>query len=151
MPDDHPVNAASRAAGSDQRGTTRSSTAESTSLADRIRVAYEHRDLEAFAELLDPDVRWGPPGSATPPCRNRQQVIAWYGRSMAGGLAGAVTSLREIGDRLLLGLSVERDGEPATARWQVLSTNGELVTAIAGFDNESEAIQYARTGTTEPS
>src|SRR6516162_3046421 len=49
-------------------------------LAGRVRLALEAADLDAYAELLDPGVRWGPPGDPVPPCQNRAQVLAWYQR-----------------------------------------------------------------------
>jgi hypothetical protein len=45
-------------------------------LARRVRATLEAADLEEFRELLDPDVRWGPPDAADPPCRSRDQVLA---------------------------------------------------------------------------
>ena len=45
-------------------------------LSRRVRLALEAADPAAFGELLDPDVRWGPPGARRPPCRNRRQVLA---------------------------------------------------------------------------
>jgi hypothetical protein len=43
----------------------------------KVRIALESADLAAFADLLHPDVQWGPPGDPAPPCRNRDQVLAW--------------------------------------------------------------------------
>ena len=54
-------------------------------IADQVRRAMEAGDLQQLAPLLSPDVRWGPPGDAKPPCRNRQQVLSWYARAKDAG------------------------------------------------------------------
>ena len=47
-------------------------------LLDPLRTALEAQDLNAFTELLCPDVTWGAPGDPNPPCRNSRQVVQWY-------------------------------------------------------------------------
>ena len=48
---------------------------------------------DEFAALLSPDVEWGPPGSTTPPCRNRSQVLRWYAKGRAKGRRATVTEV----------------------------------------------------------
>ena len=50
-------------------------------LAGQVWQAMEAGDLEAYADLLDPGVRWGAPGDPAPPCQSRAQVLAWYQRA----------------------------------------------------------------------
>jgi hypothetical protein len=65
------------------------------SVAQRLRIALEAADPSAFGDLLDPNVRWGPPGDPSPPCQNRAQVLSWYRRGReAGGPSPGVRSRR---------------------------------------------------------
>ena len=116
-------------------------------LAGRVRLAQETADLDAYAELLDPGVRWGLPGDPVPPCRNRAQVLAWYQCGRAAGARARVTETLVSVDRILVGLKVT--GRPAagagdeTDRWQVLTVRDGRVTVIAGFEERDEAAARA--------
>jgi hypothetical protein len=68
-------------------------------LAGRVKLALEAADLDAYAELLDPGVRWGPPGDPAPPCQNRAQVLAWYRRGREAGTRARVTETLVSGTR----------------------------------------------------
>jgi len=48
-------------------------------LAARVRAALDGDDLEALAELLAPDVTWGP-GEGGDGCSNRRQVLRWWAK-----------------------------------------------------------------------
>ncbi len=104
-------------------------------IADRVRAALEAADVDEFAALLGPDVQWGAPGDADPPCRNRRQVIEWYRRGSNAGRRTSVTDLEVHGDALLVGLRLE-SGE---ARWQVLRVGADGVNDIRGFEDKSDA------------
>jgi hypothetical protein len=117
-------------------------------VARRVRAALEAADLAAFADLLDPDVSWGPPGARRPTCRNRDQVLAWYLRGREEGVRADVSDVTVLGHRLLVGLTV-RGGEEArqrggaAQRWQVLTVRHGLVVDIVGFDDRIEASAHA--------
>jgi len=106
-------------------------------IADRVRQALDAGDLDEFAALLSPDVRWGPPGSATPPCRNRSQVLAWYAEGRANGRRARVSEVEVHGSALLVGLRLE-DGRD---RWQVLQVGPDGVDDIRGFENRASAVE----------
>lgn len=113
-------------------------------VAERVRRALEHADLEAFGDLLDPDVHWGPADGRAFECKNRDEVLAWYGRGREAGGRAEVTEVAVCGDRLLVGLLVSgtraaRARGGATRRWQVLSLKGGRIVDIRGFDERSEA------------
>jgi len=113
-------------------------------LALQVKLALESADLSAYAELLDPDVRWGPPGDPSPPCQNRGQVMAWYQRGKSAGTRASVTEVTVIGDRLLVGLLVmgARDAGPRSrlsSRWQVLTVSDGRINDIVGFESREEA------------
>lgn len=117
-------------------------------LASRVQDVLDAADLTAFAELLDPDVRWGAPGDDEWGCHNRDQVIAWYNRARGQGMAGRVTEV-VVGDgALLVGLEVTGTGEAeeaggAAERWQVLRVRDGRVFDIRGYPDRSEAATQA--------
>src|SRR5436190_20886151 len=101
-------------------------------VAERIRTALDTADLEAFTQLLDPDVHWGAPDDDAPSCQSRTQVLAWYQRGRDDGVRADVTEVVASGDRLV-GLRVR--GNPAAAsgaveRWQVMALSGRRVVGI---------------------
>jgi ketosteroid isomerase-like protein len=120
----------------------------SEEVARQVRIALESADLSSFAELLDPDVHWGPPGDASPPCRNREQVIAWYGRGRAAGTRASVTEVELLGDQILVGLTVTgnetaRERGDGAERWQLLTVRDGRVTDIVAFEQRIEAVAWA--------
>jgi RimJ/RimL family protein N-acetyltransferase len=116
-------------------------------VAGKVRQALEAADLAAYTDLLDPAVRWGPPGDSSPPCQNRDQVLAWYRRGREAGTRARVTEMLVSGDRILVGLKIT--GSPAAGagesdRWQVLTVRDGRITSITGFDDRDEAAAHAR-------
>jgi ketosteroid isomerase-like protein len=112
-----------------------------------LRAAMEDADLEAFGELLDPRVTWGPPGDAAAGCTSRHQVLDWYARAWERGGRATVSEITDIGDRLLVGLVVHgtrasRERGGAAPRWQVLTVRGGRITDIVGFDTKEDALAY---------
>ena len=84
-------------------------------VAERIRTALDTADLEAFTQLLDPDVHWGAPHDDAPSCQSRTQVLAWYQRGRDDGVRADVTEVVASGDRLLVGLRVRGTRLPPAA------------------------------------
>jgi hypothetical protein len=105
-------------------------------IADRVRVALDDADLEEFAALLSPDVHFGAPGDATPPCQNRTQVLAWYEEGRDRGRRATVDVMEVHGNALLVGLQ-QVDG---TQRWQVLRVGPDGVNDIRGYERRGEAV-----------
>jgi len=117
-------------------------------VAGQLRTALESGDLSGFGELLDPAVRWGPPGDPSPPCQSRQQVLDWYQRGRSKGAQAAVSELTVLGDRVVVGLVLagteaaqERGGR--ALRWQVYTVRNGRVVDIVGFELRSEAVDWA--------
>ncbi|HZS13924.1 MAG TPA: nuclear transport factor 2 family protein [Candidatus Dormibacteraeota bacterium] len=124
------------------------SQADVEAIAAKVRTALESADLDTFADLLDPDVRWGAGGDPSPPCRNRRQVLDWYRRGRAAGRRGHVSDVRVHNDKILVSMKVTSgdagDGAPeAEDRWQVLTVVDGRVVEIRGYDDESEAVAAA--------
>ncbi len=117
-------------------------------VARRVRLALDGADIEAFEELLDPDVTWGAPDARRPTCQNRAQVLRWYRRRRASGVEATVSEVVVFGQRLLVGLTVRGTGSAierggASARWQVLTVRNGLVVDIVGFDDRRDAVDRA--------
>ena len=112
-----------------------------------VRKALAAEDLSAYAELLDPAVTWGAPGSRNPSCKNRDHVLAWYQRGRDAGVRGSVYEVEILGDRLLVTMSVRgtenaRERGGAALRFQVLTVRSGRVVDIVGFDDKTEALSY---------
>ncbi len=117
-------------------------------VAMQVSVALQAANLSGFSDLLDPNVRWGPPGDKSPPCKNREQVIAWYQRGKDSGANAQVSEVTILGDRLLVELVVAgtraaRGRGGKALRWQVLTVRDGRVVEIVGFDQHSEALAWA--------
>jgi ketosteroid isomerase-like protein len=117
-------------------------------LAELIGQALAAADLDAYADLLHPDVRWGPAGDPDPPCQNRAQVLAWYRGGRDAGVRARVTETVAAGDKILVGLRVSgSEKDPGVGggvdRWQVLTLRDGMVAEIRGFDNRDEATAAA--------
>jgi ketosteroid isomerase-like protein len=117
-------------------------------LAGLIGQALAGADLDAYADLLHPDVRWGAPGDHDPPCQNRAQVLAWYRGGRDAGVRARVTETVAAGDRILVGMRVSGpETDPGVVgeadRWQVLTLRDGMVADIRGFDNRDEAAAAA--------
>jgi hypothetical protein len=106
-------------------------------IAEDVRRSLETSDLNTFGALLSPHVRWGPPGAAKPPCRKRDQVLAWYAKGRRQGRRATVGEVEVHGDALLVGLLLD-DGHE---RWQVLRVGPEGITDIRGFEDRLSARQ----------
>jgi RimJ/RimL family protein N-acetyltransferase/ketosteroid isomerase-like protein len=116
-------------------------------LAAQVRSALEAADLNAYAHLLDPGVRWGAPGDPIPPCRSKAQVLEWYLRGRDAGTRARVTETVVAGDKILVGLRVSRtaaaDDDLESDRWQVLTVRDGLITDITGFGDRDAAAAWA--------
>lgn len=113
-------------------------------LAERVAAALDAADPEQFADLLDPRVTWGAPGDPSPPCRNRQQVLAWYQRGRADGRRAQVRSVTAHQDKILVSMMVTTSGVPTNGeaespRWQVLTVVDGRIADIRGYDDEDAA------------
>jgi len=121
------------------------------SIAEQVGVALAAADLSAFGDLLDPNVRWGPPDAASPPCQNRNQVLAWYERGRQSGRRARVTQVEVIGNRILVGMWVTENqaGQVigGAERWQVLTVANGRIVDIVGFDERGLAAARAEAAT----
>jgi hypothetical protein len=117
-------------------------------LAVRVRAALSASDVSPFEQLLDPAVTWGPPDDPASGCHNREEVVAWYNRARAAGMAGEVIEVSVGEGALLVGVRVT--GTPdaiaaggSTERWQVLQVCNGSVVDIRGFPDRAEPAARA--------
>lgn len=119
-------------------------------VAQQVRAALAGADLDAFAALLDPAVTWGPPGDPTPPCRNREQVLAWYRHGRDEGRRAEVLDVTVHQDKILVAMTVTspapHSDDPPAQRWQVLTVADGRVSDIRGYDREAAARNAAGLG-----
>ena len=126
-----------------------SAAGEPAELSERVRLALESGDLGAIRDLLDPDARWGAPGGPhDADCRNRDQVVTWWGTARAAGARAVVTEVTAGAGTLLVGLEVTgtpaaREAGGAAERWQVLTLRGDRIIDIRGFDDRAAAASRA--------
>ncbi len=116
-------------------------------LADQIRGALQSADLDAYRELLDPDVAWGAPDDREGGCHNRGEVLTWYRQGRERGVRADVVETVVNHDKILVGLRVRTSAEPegeGADRWQVLTVVDGRVKDIRGFDDRDEALARIR-------
>jgi hypothetical protein len=114
-------------------------------LAEKIGIALQSADLDAYRELLDPAVSWGPPGDQLSGCHSRDEVLDWYRRGHASGVRADVVETVVSRDKILVGLKVRsRPGTPESGgeldRWQVLTVVDGRVKDIRGFEDRGAAV-----------
>ncbi len=116
-------------------------------LGELIQRALESSDPTAFADLLDPDVRWGPPGDTTSGCSNRGQVLAWYQHAHDAGMRATVTEVVIEAGKVLIGFTVRTDPAAGPAgderpRWQLLTVSKGRIVDIRGFEDRASAAAF---------
>ena len=125
--------------------------ADMARVAAGVRTALASADLDAFADLLDPHVTWGAPGDPSPPCQNRNQVLAWYRQGRADGRRAHVLDVTTHDDKILVAMTVTDRDHPSGdehERWQVLTVANSLIVDIRGYDDQTDAATAAGIPTT---
>jgi len=115
-----------------------------------VKGALESGDLDSYSDLLAPDVQWGPPGDASPPCQSRRQVLEWYARGQRQGRLARNVEVAPKGSKLLVSMEVSSSDASGTRRWidrwQVLSVEKGRITDIRGYESRADAIAALETG-----
>jgi hypothetical protein len=117
-------------------------------LAVQVRAAMETGDLEAYQDLLAPDVHLGPVDEADWGCHNRSEVLAWFKAAREKGVRATVNEVVIGTHCLLVGLTVSGtqaadDLGGAAPRWQVLTVKDGYIADICGFDDRDQAAARA--------
>jgi len=120
---------------------------ETEDVAGRLRAAFESNDLGAYGDILDKDVRWGPPDETPETCHTRADVISRLQRQRAAGLQTRLLEVVAGDDAVLAGFKVRRPGSQAQAPeetvYQVLRVRNGQVVDIRGFPSRAEAAAHA--------
>lgn len=108
---------------------------------DRLRAAFDSRDLEEVLDLLDEDVVWrGLPqaGSDTPICVSRSEVRDVFIQYMAHGGTGEPVIVGEVGDSVV----VDPQPQPAlpSPLHQVFTFRGGRVVLMQDYPDRSSAF-----------
>jgi ketosteroid isomerase-like protein len=97
-------------------------------IAQRLRSAFEARDLEGLGDLLAPDVRWGGEEDTAQTCHSRADVLAWYGDLHARGVRASVVEASVEPHRVVLTLDVSRPGGGTSRNYQAFRiADGRIV------------------------
>lgn len=135
----------------ERRRAYRGQVPERTDLAERIRAAYQRRDLDSFALDLAEGVRWGADDHPNR-CRGRADVLRTFGRWLDSGVTADVGEGR-VGPRgVLIPLHVSWP-DPADRRrgqdfFHVFLVDGGLISEIRRYDDVGSAA--AAIGSVEP-
>lgn len=114
-------------------------------LAEQVRSALEAGDLGSYSDFLADDVRWGPADEPEWGCRNRREVLSWYGAARDRGMRATVEEVFTGEGCIVVGLTVSDIGgsQELTRRWQVLTVRGDQIAEIVGFDDRDQAVARA--------
>jgi ketosteroid isomerase-like protein len=111
--------------------------------------AAQRGDLDAIAELLDPDVKWhGGDPTATGSCQNRDQALAFM--SQADVIRGGGFELVDVvgaGDKVVVIIRPPSDGDSPAGPVANLTTfrDGKVVEMVH-FPNPDDALAAAGAG-----
>jgi ketosteroid isomerase-like protein len=72
-----------------------------------LTAAFSVGDLDQWAPLLAPDVRWGGDEETEQTCHSRAQVVGWYQRLRAQGVQVQVLGTQIRGDTVVLLMAVQ--------------------------------------------
>ncbi|HEX4215215.1 MAG TPA: ankyrin repeat domain-containing protein [Candidatus Dormibacteraeota bacterium] len=104
-------------------------------IGEQVRTAYETADMDLFASLLHPQVRWG--GGGSDGCTDREQVLSWYRNLDDRGARASVTGVEVHPGSVLVGLvwgqpAIDVRQSPDQARYQVLRVEDGQIVEIIG-------------------
>jgi hypothetical protein len=123
-------------------------TSTTQAVAERLREAFEAKDLALLGPLLDPKVRWGGPEETEQTCHSRSDVLAWYGQAQAAGMSAEVTETIALDAAVVLALAMSGPALGPNAKrpdtvFQVFHLADDLVVDIRGFQRREQAIAFA--------
>jgi ankyrin repeat protein len=113
-----------------------------TEIAGQLAAAFESLDLELFASLLDPAVRW------TGLCQNADQVLRWYESILADGTRPTVQGVETRGDAVIVCVALSRPAvaaapAPPTVVYQVFRVAEAAIVEIRGYQDRESALAAA--------
>jgi len=110
--------------------------------ADRLRAAFDSRDLDTLIGLLDNDVLWRglrQPDGEVPLCRNRGEVREVLANFLARGGTGDPLIIGEVGDSIVV------DPRPDPPRpfelHQVFTFRGSRIALMQDYPDRASALE----------
>ncbi len=108
--------------------------------AERARHGFEaiaRGDVDAAAELLDPNVTWhgGAPGPDS--CHNRDEALVWIRRALAHGRIGSLEDVIDAGDRVV---TVMRPPGASAQRANVATFRNGKVVEMQAYESVATAL-----------
>jgi ketosteroid isomerase-like protein len=116
-----------------------------SSNADRLREAFESRQLDRLIDLMDPGVTWRgiqEPGEEVPICRDRVEVRDVMTAAIARGRDGSPVIIAEAGDSLVVDPRAKPPG--SVELHQVVTFRGGRIVLMQDFPNRSSALMAIR-------
>jgi ankyrin repeat protein len=110
-------------------------------IARHLKAACRDLDLELFASLLHPQVRWVT-------CGTRDEVLDWYRQLVAAGTTATVHSVEVDGDSVILAMTMAwgADGArpgPQERVYQVFTVAGAEIVQIRSYPDRRSALAHA--------
>jgi hypothetical protein len=115
------------------------------SMAARVRIALNARDMTAFGKLIAEDARWGEGGpDDARTCHNRNEIIANYQRLLDQGVRGTVTETTIGPGGVACLVEIEWPDDAPNRRgptlYQVFLVTDGLIRRIQGHDEREFAL-----------
>ena len=110
---------------------------------DRLRAAFESRELDQLLALMDENVLWRglqQPDDETPLCRNRAEVRAILERFLARGDTARPEILGEVGDSVVVDPRPDPLGPLSTTLHQVFTFRGQRIVLIQDYPDRASAL-----------
>jgi hypothetical protein len=109
--------------------------------ADRLREAFDSRQLDRLIDMMDHGVTWRGiqlPGEEVPICHDRDEVRKVMAEAIARGRDGRPEIIAEAGDSLVVDPHAEPPG-PVDLH-QVVTFRGGRIVLMQDFPNRSSAL-----------
>lgn len=109
--------------------------------------AIQRGDLEAIAELLDPEVKWhGGDPTAEGACQNRGQALEFIRQGRRLGRIGKLVDVIDVGDdRVVVVMQPpDEDGVTPPRRANVTTFRDGKVVEMIAFESPEAALAHAR-------
>jgi predicted nucleic acid-binding Zn-ribbon protein len=110
-------------------------------IADQLRAAFAHKDLDALGRLLAHDARWGDDDQPNK-CRSRSDVVSTFDRLLGEGVDGEVTDtiVGPNGVAVLLRVEWPNPGEGRGVNfYQAYVVHDGVITEIQRHDDRRSA------------
>jgi ketosteroid isomerase-like protein len=109
--------------------------------AERLREAFESRQLDRLIELMDAEVIWrgiSIPGQDVPHCHDRDEVREVMAEALAQGIDGRPIVVAEAGDSVVVDPQIQPPG--SNDLHQVATFRGDRIVLLQDFPDRISAL-----------